>query len=97
MTRRRVEADIEQFRGLAQEADIKEVAVPPGRKDVEIAWTDSDGFHIEEGVAVGVYFDPGRLETETVHIDWEDERDRTSAKWENVSTLIESEYYFPNE
>lgn len=103
MTRRRVEADVEQFKRLVEDASVEFVETPTGRKDVEIAYEDSsDKFIEEDGTAVGVYWEysdavglDGEPEPaiEVVHIDWADERARTSVKWDDVVTFEESEYY----
>lgn len=103
-----VEAEIAHLKGVVEDATIEEVDVPDGRKDVEIAFSNAEqGFQHLEGTAIGVYFEPGRLNPHEVHIDWlqspagSDEegrpQGRTSVKWENIDTFEESDYYMEGE
>lgn len=89
----RVEAEIEQMKRVVQDATIEDVETPTGRKDVTIAYADDSGFQIEEGQAQGVYYEPSRQNPYVVHVDWTDDRSRTTVKWDDVETLDESEYY----
>lgn len=84
-------ADIGSFKETVADAPIKDVDVPYGRKEVEVAWEDSDGFHIEEGIAFGVYTEPGRRDPSVYHIDWED-GGRTTVQADSVVTFDESDY-----
>ena len=93
--KQRAEADIASFQAAVIGASIEEVDEPTGRKDVEIAWEDSDGFHVEEGEAIGVYreFSDAKLLTEQpelqqVHIDWQ-EGGRTTVKQDELVDLEE--------
>lgn len=85
-------AEIATLKRLVENATVEVVDEPTGRKDVEIAWTDSDGFHVEEGTALGVYYDGERASPERVHVDWED-GSRTTVEQEDIETLEEGEYY----
>ena len=101
----KVEQDIEEFKNLVEGADVEEVDTPSGRKDVEIAWEDDEGFHVEEGEAVGVYReysdavglddDAGgepRTAIECYHVDWSDERGRTTIHEDELVDLDEGEW-----
>jgi len=89
----RAEADIAQFKNAVEDASVESVDVPAGRKDVEVAFERDDRFHVEEGVAIGVYYEPGRRNPVRVHIDWADERDRLSLLMEDIIDMTESDYY----
>lgn len=91
MTNRQIEADIEHFKACLVDADIEDVEAPSSVKSVEIAWQD-DKFHVEQGEAFGVYHEPERGNAETVHIDWADDRSRTTVPTEKLITLDESCY-----
>lgn len=87
--RKCLDADIAHFQTIVDTAPVVRVDEPTGRKDVEIAWEDSDGFHSEDGVAVAVYRDGDG----TLKIDWTDERNRTIVQKDDIHTLEEGEYY----
>jgi hypothetical protein len=89
----RAEADIAQFKNTVEDASVETVDVPAGRKDVEIAFERDDRFHVEEGVAVGVYYEPGREQPEVVHVDWQDDRDKLTLSMDDVIDMTEGEYY----
>lgn len=89
----RMEADIAEFKNMVEDAPVEEVDSPYGRKDIEIAFERYDSFHVEEGVAVGVYYEPGREQPEVVHIDWQDSRERLTVAMHNVVDITEGEYY----
>jgi len=85
--------DIASFKTIVEDADIEEVDVPTGQKYVEIAWTDSDGFHVERGMAHGTYREYDGHDIHSVHIDWaEDDMDRTTVRGEQIETLEEGDY-----
>jgi hypothetical protein len=103
--KRCLEADIATFRNMVEDAPVEEVDVPDGRKNVTVAWQDSNGFHEREGRAIGVYRDydeqPDPLSDEPqwsrIHIDWESpEGERTTIEREQLVTLDESDYYHPD-
>lgn len=83
-----IRLDIAEAKELMEEASIEEVDTPTGRKEVEIAWEEGHDFNIEEGVAVGVYRDDG-----VYHIDWADERERTTVQAGDIVTFEEGDYY----
>ena len=88
------EAEIAQVKNAIEDASVETVETPSGRKDVEVAYDDGREFIVEEGAAIGVYFQPSRARPSRVHIDWEDDqRGRTTVKWHNVVDFEESEYY----
>jgi hypothetical protein len=98
----RAEADIAQFKNAVEDATIEEVNEPAGKKDVEIGYNKEQTYVIEKGKAVGVYYeysddvgldDEHEPAIEVVHIDWTDERNRTSVKFEDINVLEEGEYY----
>jgi len=89
----RAEAGIASFQAAVIDADVQEVDEPAGRKEVEIAYQASYGFEVESGTALGVYFEPSRMNPTTVHIDWADDRERTTVAWDDVESLEEGEYY----
>lgn len=89
----RAEADIAQFKTVVEDATVEDVDEPTGTKNVEIAYNTEQDFIIMSGEAVGVYYEPSRLNAKTVHIDWADDRARTTAQIKDVTTLEESEYY----
>lgn len=91
--KRRAEADIAQFKNAVEDAKIEEVDEPAGEKEVEIGYNKEQSYVIEKGKAVGVYYEPNRQYAKTVHIDWVDERNRTSVKFEDINVLEEGEYY----
>jgi len=91
--KRRMRADIVNFQNIVTETDIVEVDIPTGRKDVEVAFERNDRFHVEEGVAIGVYYEPGRMNPVRLHIDWADDRDRLTLSMESVVDMTEGEYY----
>lgn len=83
------EVDISQFKRLVEDAPIEDVDVPAGRKEVEIAWTNSAGeFTTKDGLAIGVYRDRDGL----IQIDWVDEDEATVVKTENINYFEESQY-----
>lgn len=88
----RVRADIESFKAALIGAEIEEVDEPTGRKQVEIAWEDEDGFHTESGESYGVYRD-----NDVYHVDWTDDRDRTTVTSDQLVTLEESDWYSGDE
>lgn len=87
----RAEAGIASFQAAVIDADVETVETPTGRKEVEIAYQASHGFEVESGRAIGVYYEPDRMDAEVVHIDWED-RERTSIPMDDVEFLDEGEY-----
>lgn len=48
---------------------------------------------VEEGVAIGVYYEPGRMNPVRLHIDWADDRDRLTLLMDDIIDMTESEYY----
>lgn len=86
------EAQIAHFKACIADADIEHVEAPTDRKDVEIVWDDGE-FHVEQGSATGVYYEPERGDAERVHVDWSDDRDRTTVTTENLISIEESDYY----
>lgn len=88
----RAEADIAQFKNTVEDATVEEVETPSSRKDVEVAFEQDGEFHVEEGVAIGVYYEPGRGQPEVVHIDWQD-GERLTLLEENIVDMVEGEYY----
>lgn len=86
-------ADIEQAKRLMENASVEEVDTPAGRKDVEVAFERDDRFHVEEGKAIGVYYEPNRVNAERVHIDWADDRGRLAIEMDNILDMTESDYY----
>jgi hypothetical protein len=90
-------AGIYRAKRAIEGADVASVESPSGRKDVEVAYQASYGFEVEQGQAVGVYFEPDRATPEVVHIDWADGRDRSSIDWGDVQTFEESDYYTEDE
>lgn len=83
------EVNMSQFKRLVEDAPVKDVDVPDGRKDVEIAWTNSQGeFTTKDGIAIGVYRDRDGL----IQIDWVDEDEATVVKIENINYFEESQY-----
>jgi hypothetical protein len=87
------EVGISEFKRVVDDASVETVETPAGRKEVEIAYQASYGFEVESGTAVGVYYEPGRLNPETVHIDWADDGNRTTVQFDDIETLDEGEYY----
>lgn len=89
----KVNQDIEEFKRVVQNADVVvEVDKPTGRKNVEIAWENENGFHTREGEAYGVYRDGDN----TINIDWtgcsEKSDKRTTVQKDNIVTLEEGEW-----
>jgi len=90
---RKLEAEIAEFQNLVEDATVAEVDEPTGRKEVEIAWEDEDGFHSKEGEAFGVYRQyTDTREASSYTVDWVD-GSRTIASADSIVTLQESEYY----
>lgn len=86
------ESDIAIFKNAVEDASIEEVGAPTGWKEVEIAWEDDDGFHVEDGEAVGVYRD--LVDGEYIfRVDWCDERNRTTVHSDELVELSESGWY----
>lgn len=89
----RAKGDIIEAKNVIENASVETVETPDSRKDVEIAWIVGDEFYTQRGTAVGVYHEPHRGNAETIHIDWADDRDRTSVETDSIVTFTESEYY----
>jgi len=86
--------EIEQMKEVVENATVEEVDAPSGRKDVEVAYTDEEGeFHVEEGTAIGVY----REQKTVFHIDWADERGRTTVTEDELESLEEGDWFFEDE
>jgi len=57
---------------------------------VEIAFERDGDWKLEEGQAYGVYRD---YDEDVIHIDWTDERERTTIDMDNILDMTESDYY----
>jgi hypothetical protein len=84
------EAGIESFKAAIIDTNVKRVDEPSGRKDVEVAFERDGDWQLEEGQAYGVYRD---YDDDVLHIDWTDERDRTTIEMDNILDMTESRYY----
>jgi len=83
-------ASIDSFKAALIGAEVEEVDEPSGRKDVEVAFERDGDWQLEEGQAYGVYRD---YDEECIHIDWTDERERTTIEMDNILDMTESDYY----
>jgi hypothetical protein len=86
--KQQAEASIHAFQAAVINSEIEEVDEPTGRKKVEIAWEDTNGFHVKEGEAVGVFGD--RINYYEIH--WVD-GEVTTVDIDDIVTFEESEYY----
>lgn len=89
--KQKVRQDIAAFKSAVVDAEIKEVETPTSRKQVEIAWEDARGFHVEEGEAIGVYREPP-----LIHIDWS-EGGRTTIERDKIVDIEEGDWYKADE
>ena len=95
--KRQASADIATFIATVDEADIRDVDEPTGRKEVTVAYEDGREFIVEEGEAHGVYRERSGGTLIRLHIDWvEDEKEtqgRTTIEAADLVDLEEGEYF----
>jgi hypothetical protein len=84
-------ASVASFQAAVIDAAVREVDVPTGRKDVSVAYQKDGAFEAESGAAIGVYYEPNRMDATVVHIDWE-QGGRTSVPMDSVESLEEGDY-----
>lgn len=97
--KRKIESDISEFKRLIEDAEVEHVDTPSARIDVSVVWEDSSGFHKESGTAIGVYRDMSERKRDgsllqRIHIDWDDDRGRTTIEAENLKHIEEGDWYF---